>query len=344
MPVWDGCFEGTTEAAGGDHPPELVLRRGTLLGPDALAAALTEGRRHGADCGFRLGGRLGELVRQASLGADPVALWYCPSGRTEELAALPVLELDPAERLLDLELGGEPMPLSDRLVLRVDHPVQLLWGNLLGLGSFLWRRLLHRSPALAGLKAAWAAMRGGGWSTAGVARGVSLGPGVHPRAVVEASFIHPTARVDPGAVVRGSVLGAGARVEANAVCEACVLGPGAVVQRQAMLRFSLLGPRAMHGGAAQLAVFGRGASMKLGSYLMDQAFGQDVRVPCGDRFVRGPLGLAGVCLGEDSVVGSGVWVAPGRVLPPRSVVVTDQVLRSFAEPAPYTAWKREDES
>ena len=351
MPLWDHTLAEHTERAVGAARlgrSGLVVRQGTVLGPEVLRAALQLGVDLGEDCAFRLGGRLGELVEQASLGRDPVALWYVPGAREaadltpERLALARQVELDPAERLLDLDLGGERMPLSDRLVLRVDHHVQLLWGNLLGLGSFLWRRLLHRSTALAGLKAAWGALRGGGLSRGAVARGLSRSAGVHAHATVEGCVLSPTARVEPGAVVRGCVLGPGARVEAHAICEGSVLGPDAVVQRQAMIRFSVLGAGAMHGGAAQLAVFGRGASMKLGSYLMDQSFDdQAVRVPVGERFVRAPLGLAGVCLGEGSRIGSGVWIAPGRVLPPRSVVVAQDVLRSFGQPAPYRVWSEE---
>ncbi len=350
MPVWDHTLAEHTERTVGAaqlRASGLVVRRGTVLGPEVLGAALKLGLDLGEECAFRLGGRLGELVEQASLGRDPVALWYVPGAppvgelTPERLALARRVELDPAERLLDLDLGGEQMPVSDRIVLRVDHHVQLLWGNLLGLGSFLWRRLLHRSAVIAALKATWGALRGGGLSQVAVARGLSRSAGVHAHATVEGCVLSPTARVDPGAVVRGCVLGPGARVEAHAVCEGSVLGPGAVVQRQAMIRFSVLGAGAMHGGAAQLAVFGQGASMKLGSYLMDQGLGQAVRVPLGERFVRAPLGLAGVCLGEGSRIGSGVWIAPGRVLPPRSVVVAEGVLRSVGQPGPYRVWGEE---
>lgn len=341
MPVFSEtlatCTERAVERA---SVANLVVRRGTVLGGDALEAAAARGREVGHPCGLRLSGRLGELVAEASLGADPVAIWYGASA-DDDLSTLPVVDLDPAERLVDVRLGEGPMPLSDRLILRVDHHVQLLWANLLGLGSTLWRGLLHRHPVIAVLRAAWGGLRGGGLTGGHVARGLSAGAGVHRDATVEACLVGEGVVIEPGAVVRGCVLGPGARVEANAVCEASVLGPDAVVQRQAMLRFSLLGPAAMHGGAAQLAVYGAGASMKLGSYLMDQGFHQDVRVPVAGRFVRAPLGLAGVCLGEGSRIGSGVWIAPGRVIPPGGVVVAEQVLRSFERPAPYTAWSEE---
>ena len=345
MPAWSSTLgRATTEAiaAAGLSRPGLVVRDGTLLGPDVLAAALAEGEKRGHDCAFCIGGRLGELIGEASLGRDPTALWFIQGEPTpERLEAATAVILDPNERLLDVPLGDGQLPLSDRLVLRVDHHVQLLWGNLLGLGSSLWRGLLHRNPVLASLRMMWGGVLGGGFSGPRVARGLSRGPGVHGKATVEACLLAEGVVVEPGAVVRGCVLGPGVRVEANAVLEGAVLGPRAVVQRQAMLRFGVLGPDVMFGGTAQLAVLGRGASIKLGSYLMDQGFDQDIRVPVGDGFVRAPLGLAGVCMGEGSRIGSGVWVAPGRVIPPKGVVVADAVMRSFDRPAPYRTWSEE---
>lgn len=345
MPVWTSTLGGATSgaiAAAGLRRPGLVVRDGTLLGPDVLVAALNEGESRGEDCSFRVGGRLGELIHEAALGEDPTALWFIRGDVTaERLEAATPVTLDPNERLLDVPLGDGRLPLSDRLVLRVDHHVQLLWGNLLGLGSSLWRSLLHKNPALASLRMMWGGLLGGGFSGARVARGLSLGPGVHRNATVEATFLGEGVVVEAGAVVRGCILGEGVRVEANAVLEGAIVGPGAVVQRQAMLRFGVLGPDVMFGGTAQLAVLGRGASIKLGSYLMDQGFDQDVRVPVGDGFVRAPLGLAGVCMGEGSRIGSGVWVAPGRVIPPNGVVVADAIMRSFDRPSPYRSWSEE---
>jgi hypothetical protein len=48
---------------------------------------------------------------------------------------------------------------------------------------------------------------------------------------------------------------------------------------------------------------------------MDMALSQGVQVRMGGALVPAPLGLAGVCLGEGSVVGAGVQIAPGRAIP-----------------------------
>ena len=78
----------------------------------------------------------------------------------------------------------------------------------------------------------------------------------------------------------------------------------------------------------QMGVRGPKASFKHGSYLMDQNIDQSV-----SALVRGvrspaPLGLLGVGVGADTVIGSGVWVAPGRSIGPNqtNLPTTDQVL------------------
>ena len=115
-------------------------------------------------------------------------------------------------------------------------------------------------------------------------------------------------------------------MEEQALCEGAVLGAGAVVQRQAMVRFSVLGAGAMVGGVVQLAVVCDNAQLKRGAYCMDQGFTGEVRVPVGEGFAQVPFGMIGVCLGAGARVGSGVWIAPGRVVPPGAVLVSQDVV------------------
>lgn len=357
---WDGRVEGLGD--GRDLPVgsqrlggvlELALSRGgaervddgrgvftidggTVLGPhvlDGLARLDLD-----ADARIRLGGRTGELLEAIALGGESSAIGYLQGGIGDldaRLAEAPVVELDPEEGALQVPMpGGDDVPLSDRFAIRVRHPVQLLWANLLSLPPQLWRHLAGEG-ILAMFRIAGAVVRARSTRHEDLAQALTrIDPtaSVHPSAVVEASVLGAGARVGPGAVVRGSILASDARVEALGICEGAVLGRGAVVQRQALCRYCVLADEAMLGGAAQLAVFGARSSLKRGSYAMDQGLGRDVRVPIGGRFERAPLGLAGPTFGEGVQVGSGVWIAPGRVLPPGIVVLGPDPLRDPTPP------------
>ena len=334
LPLGDGRLGDTLEVALAsatrvEQPlGAWVFEGGTVIGPHLLAA-LAELRPE-RDTRVRIGGRTGGLLEEIALGEDPVCVrWIAGTGDEVEV------ELDPDESDLAVPMpGGEDLPLSDRFALRVRHPIQLLWANLLSLPPRLWRRL-----AGTGLVAAWriaaAVLRTRSGRHEDLARALTrreAGAWVHPTATVEASVLGPGARVGAGAVVRGSILGADARVEALAICEGSVLAQGAVVQRQALCRYCVLAEGAMLGGAAQLAVFGPRSALKRGSYGMDQGLGQDVRVRVGEGLRRAPLGLAGPTLGAGTLVGSGVWIAPGRMLPPGMVVLGPDPLRNPEPP------------
>ncbi|MCK6519965.1 hypothetical protein L6R49_00870 [Myxococcota bacterium] len=343
MPLWGGRLGEATSAAvaeagmtavealaPGDEA--LVIPDGTALGPSALRAALDAGRKSGQDARIRLGGRIGALLGALDWGVEGL-LYLRPGGGALDAArraAASELVLDPAERLLPGGLdGAEGLPVSDRLVLPVRHWLQLLWANLLGLGPALWGALVGRSAPLILWRLARALLRARSLSAPRLAWGftrLDRGAWVHPSAVVEGCWLGEGARVGAGAVLRGCVLGAGVRVEEQALIEGVIAAPGAVVQRQAMLKFGVLGPGAALGGVTQLSVFGAGAALKLGSYGMDQGLARPVRVRVGDGLRDAPMGLAGICLGPGALVGSGVHVAPGRVIPANLKVIADHAL------------------
>lgn len=318
----------------------LVIPDGSLVGPDALRALHAAVVDPDRDARLVLGGRTGELVAQAALGVEPPPMGWLGSGQgdpTARLLAAPVIAVDPDERVLEGALlpGGAGIPLSDRVVLPVRHQVGLLWASLLGLGPRLWGLLVGRG-ALSWTRLVWGALRAASVDPLRVAGTLSQGGWVHPSATVEASWLGEGCRVDAGAVVRGCILGAGSRVEPLAHVEGCVLGQGVVVQRQALSKFSVLADRAVLGGVVQLAVLGPDSALKLGSYAMDQGLTAAVRVPRGGELVPAPTGMHGVCLGPGAQVGSGVWVAPGRVIPAGVTVLGASALsRTDVEPGTY---------
>ena len=313
----------------------IVVAGGCALRADAVRAALDAGRAEGTDQAFQLGGRAGELIASAAGGAPPGGLWYLAPGGSgpllERLEAAASATLEPEERAVTVPFPGQPteFPLSDRLFVPVRHWITGLWANLLGLGPYLWGALLGASPVLAALRGVGGVLRARSADPERIAAALTrrrAGARIHHSAIVEACVLGEGARVEAGAVVRGCVLGPGAVVEALAVCEGAVLGAGALLQRQALFKFGVLGPGASFGGATQLSVLGSGAVLKLGAFGMDISLAGSVRVRFADRLVEAPLGMAGLCLGDRALVGSGVWVAPGRAIPPGVTAVADEVL------------------
>lgn len=317
---------GFTPCADPEQGAVLVVPVGCALGPKALEAAWEAGQQAGRDGRIVLSGAIGEMLRMSSLAGEGLVYLHgaSPSPLGERMREAKEICLDPQEKPLgELVPGGEALMVSDRLILPVRSWIGLLWANLLLLPPTLWLELGGE-----GLGAAWAVVRA--FFRSGprrIPQGLSRGGEVHPDAIVEASLLLPGAKVEAGAVVRGSILGPGARVEPLALVEGSVLGPQAVVQRQAMLKFGVLGSGASLGGVLQLGVLGPQAAFKRGSTGMDQRLdGSPVRVEVGGQIVPAPMGMAGICVGEGTTVGSGVWVAPGRRIPAGVVVLGGNVL------------------
>lgn len=241
----------------------------------------------------------------------------------------------------DPETGDKAViPMSDAVLVNSGHWSGVLWGNLLSLAPGLWGRLVGKTPWKAAFSAARGLARARSLQPDVLAQAASVvarGAKVHPSAVVEASYIARGAVVGPGAIVRQSIVGEGAVIEPQAMLIASVMGPRARVRRRAWIKYSVLMDDAVHGGVAQLAVLGPGATTKGLSALMDQRLGGPVRVKRAGGLHPVPLGFLGVGVGARTVVGSGVWVAAGRTLPPDKWVVrsADTVLAS--PDAPSTA-------
>ena len=247
-----------------------------------------------------------------------------PAGRAlADRGRLVVVELDADEQSFSIAEGPEALNVpAPRLVAGlVESWADVLWLNLFGMAARVRALSRARGVALV-LGAAVRARSLNPWRIAG--RLVEYGKGcdVHPSAVVEASVLGAGVRIGPGAVVRGSVLGDGAEVEELALLVGSVIGKRARVQRQAMTKFCVLGNGASNGGIIQLSLLADGASIRGGSYLMDRKLdGGIVSVVRADGTVAPSGPLLGGALGPGASIGSGVWLAPGRAVPP-GVIVT----------------------
>lgn len=333
---------------GEDDPSRerVVLSGDAVMMHGAVQTILELGRKERRAVVVRPGGELGRFLQEAQLGRRGFLAAYLPPGESSERAAidaLPVVEMPVNERLLDMpvhhvQFGADllQVPISDAMIFPVGHWLQLLWANLLGMGPFLWRELVGRTfpQVVWNVGLAFLASRSINPYRIG-ARLEKRGKGcrVHPSAVVEGCWMGDGVEIGANAVVRGCVLADGSRVEELAVADFSVLGKRAIVQRQAMVRFSLLERGCACAGQMQLGVLGVDAALKHGATLMDINFTQGVRVRSEGGLHRAPLGLAGVCVGTRTIVGSGIKVASGRAVPRDLVLLPSprDILSRFPE-------------
>ncbi len=333
----DKLLEAAKDAGLSTAPPQsgqpvLTLSPGTV----ATAGALRRFRKlcDGADTDRvgRLAGEPGTYSDMPALGAPARLLWLARGGRWSQAACdqAQMVEVEAPHRpwklpARDPESGEHAViPMADAVLVNMAHWSGVLWANLLSLPPGLWGLLLGKSPLRAAVSAVRGLARARSFQPDTLAQAASVvgrRARVHPTAVVEASYVAPGAEIGPGAIVRQSVVGPGAIIEPQAMLIASVMGPGARLRRRAWIKYAVLMDRAVHGGVAQLTVLGPDATTKGLSALMDQKLGGPVRVKREGGLHPVPLGFLGVGVGARTVVGSGVWVAAGRTLPPDKWVV-----------------------
>jgi hypothetical protein len=211
---------------------------------------------------------------------------------------------------------------SDAILVRVSHWVHVLRANFaFMLGGWVER---SRSP-LGRLWYLWRLLLGFPWwgGRLGEAmRRVHRRAKIHRRACVEFSVVEEGATIGPNAVVKGSWIARGARVDDGAIVTASVIGQGASVANGSSVFCSLLCPGAFAAQhKMQFSVLGDHSVAFTGSYFYDINFGGNVRVvkdgevlDAGDRFL-------GAALGPWARVAGGVWIASGREVPARALVL-----------------------
>jgi acetyltransferase-like isoleucine patch superfamily enzyme len=150
---------------------------------------------------------------------------------------------------------------------------------------------------------------------------------IHPSAVVEASVLGDDVEIGPGAVVRACFLGHKVKIDAHANVNQSALGDGAVVSFSTQCNLSVLYPQALvsiHG--CQMAVLGRRAAALAGTILMDLRdpyLEEEVRVIHKGQRTSSGRKLLGPCIGHGTILGAGVKLAPGVVVPSGAFVVSD---------------------
>lgn len=245
----------------------------------------------------------------------------------EARAAHPVL-VDPQE---ECHLVPAPRPFCEpgedgmrlysvrRPLLHLQHRTHLLQANLGALGARL-RAVLGQPKWRLALAFLWDRLRFGRRRLLAT---VGHKARIHPTAIVEASEIGDGVEVGAYAIVRGAIVGAGATIEEAAQVTFSVVGPGARVAKQTAILASVLMEGAHSAQAVmQLSVLGRHSVATSASWFSDVRFDGPVRVEHGAGFQSVGSRFLGCDAGHHCVVGAGVIVAPGRLLPSHAIIVS----------------------
>lgn len=162
---------------------------------------------------------------------------------------------------------------------------------------------------------------------------VGDGVDIHPSATVEASIIGPGSVIGPQAVVRACVLGRGVVVDEHATMVSSVAQDHVRIGPYGHLRYSVAmrHARISSGAGFQLSIFGEHSFVAWGVAALDLSFGRTIRVDFGEGSQDTRHHLLGCAVGHRAVVGQGVRLAPGAMVPSEATL--------FAPPAGvYRRW------
>lgn len=202
----------------------------------------------------------------------------------------------------------------------IRHWVHLLRANL----AAILPRIVERT-LMAPWLPLWAFVR-----HAGRALGCAVGRGstIHPTARLEGCVIGRNVQIGAFSILRGCVVGDGAIVEDHATARLSYIGEQGHLANFAMFNLSVLGRRSSVGHiGAQASILGDDTFLSTFATLQDLALQGNVRVQSGDRLVDSGTPFLGSALGHRVRIGSGITVAPGRMLENDTTLMSDDVVR-----------------
>lgn len=208
-------------------------------------------------------------------------------------------------------------------VLELHHWVHILWAN-----QFAGGIEVRNTPTWKFVgRLLWAALRAlsiNKWKVLGKLNTTGKGCDIHPTAVVEGCTLGDNVKIGPFARVLLSTLGDGAEVMAGAQVDLSVIGPGAVVSEHSVLRFSVLYPKAIASQyLMQQCVLGEGAVTTGGAFSIDLNFEADIRVPLDGQLYSSGQRFLGSAFGHRCRIGTGFYLASGRMVPNDYFLVRD---------------------
>ena len=220
------------------------------------------------------------------------------------------------------------VPLTTKRLIQIEHWSNLWSCNVAAVFGMVQELLKAPKPRLLGL--ALRAMSTNRWKVS--AKNVVIGEGcdVHPRAYIENAVIGDGVEVGTGAVIRGAVIGKdtviadSVNINYSVVRDRCSLREGTCMQFSVMYPDSFSSCRFMN-----VTFVGRNTFVGDGVLLTDFRFdGRNQMVMHKGKQVDTGGIFLGPCIGNNTYIGSGVVVGPGREVQSnqRIVIGTDRML------------------
>ncbi|MFN7972747.1 MAG: hypothetical protein U0166_10425 [Acidobacteriota bacterium] len=238
--------------------------------------------------------------------------------------------VDPDESVLKVPLpsrfadgGALELPLPRHPVMTLHHWIHILWANQAA-GAMVTRSVPRWKAAARIFLAVARSFSIDKWEVLARLNRVGRKCDIHPTAVLEGATLGNGVTVGAFARVLFSQIGDGATVMPGAHVEASTVGARATVAQGTTIRLCVLYPEAIASQETmQMCLLGRGAVTTLGSFSMDLNFEREIRVPLDGVLHGTGTRFLGSAFGHGCRVGTGIWLASGRMVPNGSSVVRD---------------------
>ena len=254
--------------------------------------------------------RDGEVVADEVPGAVSARVIGVSWGPATRPVRVPPLGLSGRGKLPGPFGGGAELEwaIDVRTAVTVRHWVHLLRAQLAALGVEVWTQMLLRPWSL-----------GWTWLRYPIRRYTSvIGKGckVHSTASLEGCILEDGVNIGAYSTLKGCWIGRGAVVEDHVTSRLAVIGRDSHVANYSMFNLSVLGERSSIGHiGGQACVIGCDTFVSTFATLQDLNLRGNVKVWMDGKFRDSGVPFLGVAVGNAVKLGSGVTIAPGRMVP-----------------------------
>ena len=246
-------------------------------------------------------------------------LWYFDSSGDKKIDPI-AMNIDIGD---DVEIISLPdhmnngddylIPLTEKLIIQIDHWVCLWEANVLSILSNI--AVVLNSPKKK-IALAIKALSFNQWNVLGAFNSIGNNCDIHPKAgCVEGSIIGNNVTIKAGAIVRESIIGDGTVIGNNVVVESSVIGNNCSIMHGHILYSVMLANVFSFTQMISASLIGRDSFIGSGVVLTDFRFdNKNVTVDKDDSHVDSGNIFTGSCLGHGVYLGSGTIINPGRII------------------------------
>ena len=129
-------------------------------------------------------------------------------------------------------------------------------------------------------------------------------------------------KIGPQAVVQGCILGDNTKISEQSILLGSVFANGVSTCPRGWSKLCVVYPNAS-AGRMQALLVGKNTFMASLARFLDVKFKGTIKVQHKGKLVDTGINFLGGCLGHDAILGPDIWVAPGREIPNKAMVIKD---------------------